>query len=153
MKRAEAEQERAGRELAALEATAAAPAAALAALREQLETALTRAAVTEQRLIAAEGTLAAAREAEAANRPKLAEAERSAQRLETEARTIRKLLDGGVSDPWPPVLDQITVEKGLEAALAAAFGDDLSASVNPSAPAHWAELPGEDAALPEALSR
>jgi chromosome segregation protein len=148
--RAGEQQASAQRELAALENAAGVPAAALDALRSECEAALTKAAKAEQVLIAAEATLGAAREAETGHRPKLAEAERIAQRLDTEARTIRKLLDGGATDLWPPVIDQITVEQGYEIALAAALGDDLSASTNASAPAHWIVLGGiSDAPLPE----
>ena len=56
------------------------------------------------------------------------EAERKAQRLETEVRTLSKLLATAESDLWPPVVEEITVEKGYEAALGAALGDDLDAS-------------------------
>jgi chromosome segregation protein len=147
-----ATQQKAGAEqqLQALIAASDTPIAALEALRVEVEQGLVRAATTEQALVAAEQILSEARQLENANRPKMAEAERNAQRLETEAKTIRKLLDGGITDLWPSVLDQISVTKGFEAALAAALGDDLSASVNTSAPVHWIEQARiEGAALPE----
>ncbi len=65
-------------------------------------------------------------------------AERKAQRLETETRTLEKLLLSGSGGLWPSVLEQVAVEKGYETALGAALGDDLEASSEPSAPAHWA---------------
>ena len=65
-------------------------------------------------------------------------------------RTLTKLLDTAASDLWPPVVEEISVAKGYEAALGAALGDDLDASTNVSAPAHWS-VNGEgadDPALP-----
>ncbi|MBK9080852.1 MAG: chromosome segregation protein SMC [Rhizobiales bacterium] len=115
-----------------------------------LEAAQIAAEEAEGRALTAEEAHVAAREAETAMRGPLAEAERKAQRLETEARTLAKLLDSGASDLWPPVVEAISVAKGYEAALGAALGDDLDASTNPSAPAHWRESPAhaDDPALP-----
>jgi chromosome segregation protein len=99
------------------------------------------------RLEAAHG---AAREAETRGRGPLTEAERKAQRFETEIRTLAKLLGSASGDLWPPIVEAIGVDKGFEAALGAALGDDLDASTNTSAPAHWAAAQGpyDDAPLP-----
>jgi chromosome segregation protein len=106
----------------------------------------------EAEAAAAEAAHAQAREAEARTRAPLAEAERKAQKLETEAATLSKLLTAGSGGFWPPVTDEISVEKGYEAALGAALGDDLDASTNASAPAHWAKIAhDEDPALPEGV--
>ncbi|MGA8172892.1 MAG: chromosome segregation SMC family protein, partial [Methylocystis sp.] len=86
----------------------------------------------------------AARESEVAARAPLEAAERAAQRLETEARTLEKLLQSGSGGLWAPVLEQIVVAKGYETALGAALGDDLDASAETSAPAHWARTSGEN---------
>jgi chromosome segregation protein len=59
-------------------------------------------------------------------------------RLETEARTLAKVLDVEKKKLWPPVLDTITVEQGFEAALGAALGDDLDAPTDAASPMHWA---------------
>ncbi|MFI5014923.1 MAG: chromosome segregation protein SMC [Hyphomicrobiales bacterium] len=92
---------------------------------------------------------AGAREAEQRSRVPLAAAEREAQRLETEARTLRKLVEPA-DRQWPPVLDQVTAKKGYETALGAALGEDLDASTDASAPAHWALTEADgDAPLPE----
>ena len=99
----------------------------------------------------AENAHASARDAEARSRGPLAEAEKSAQRLETEARTLNNLLGSASGGQWPPVVDQISVARGYEAALGAALGDDLEASVKEGAPARWAGagvLP-DDPVLPE----
>jgi len=75
-----------------------------------------------------------ARESEAAARAPLEAAERRAQRLETEVRTLEKLLQSGSGGLWAPVVEQISVAKGYETALGAALGDDLDASAETSAP-------------------
>jgi len=36
------------------------------------------------------------------------------QRLETEARTISKLVNGETKNLWPPIIDGVTVAKGYE---------------------------------------
>ncbi len=97
----------------------------------------------------AERVLAAAREADQATRSPMVEADRKAQRLETEAQTLAKLLDRDAGSKWPPITEAIRVTKGYERALGAAFGDDLDASSDIQAPAHWATTEGDaDAALP-----
>ena len=108
-------------------------------------------AASEVKARAAREAHAAAREAQERDRAPLAAAEREAQRLETEARTLRKLV-APADTKFPPILDQVTAEKGYETALGAAFGEDLEASTDASAPAHWALIePGGDAPLPEAV--
>jgi chromosome segregation protein len=101
-------------------------------------------------MLAAEQRHAEAREIEARHRGPLAEAERAAQRLETEARTVAGLLGSDSSGPWPRAVDAVSVARGYEAALGAALGDDLDASVDETAPAHWSLIApvGEDPLLP-----
>ena len=123
----------------------------------RLETALESAAIAlddaEARAIAAEAAHRDARERETAARGPLAEAERKAQRLETESRTLVKLLDSHRNDLWPPVVEEIKVERGFEAALGAALGDDLDASLAASAPTHWRDTGAgqADPALPQGV--
>ena len=54
---------------------------------------------------------------------------------------------------FPPVVEAITVERGYEAALGAALGEDLDAPADEKAPAHWSLLPGvgADPALPDGV--
>ncbi len=117
---------------------------------ERLEGAQIALDMAEEATLAAEDAHANAREQETQTRAPHAEAERKAQRLETEARTLSKLLAPAEGDLWPPVVDEISVDKGYEAALGAALGDDLDASTNASAPAHWGLAPtaSDDPALP-----
>ena len=119
------------------------------ALAEALENLIDDAQAAEERAARAEDFHARARDADAAFRGPLAEADRKAQRLETEARTLSKLLDSNSGGLWPPVVEDMSVAKGYEAAIGVALGDDLDASVNTSAPAHWAATDGAgDPSLP-----
>src|SRR6266404_4335766 len=79
------------------------------------------------------------------------EADKRVQRLETEARTISKLVNDESKNLWPPIIDGVTVAKGYEKALGAVLGDDLDAPVDPSAPMRWtnAGVIEGDPALPE----
>ncbi|MEA2861586.1 MAG: chromosome segregation protein, partial [Methylobacteriaceae bacterium] len=128
-------------------------AADMSALSDALAAQTNDARAAEERASAAEAALGAAREAEAATRGPLAEAEQRAQRLETEARTLSKLLETGSGGLWPTILEQMSVDKGYEAAVGAVLGDDLEASTDASAPAHWAliEVDG-DPALPPGVA-
>jgi chromosome segregation protein len=100
---------------------------------------------------AAEGAHALARERLEAARAPLVAGERAVQRLETEAKTISKLLAVESKNLWPPVMDALTVAEGYEKALGAALGDDLDAPVGDSAPMRWAgaEIDAADPTLPE----
>src|SRR5271165_1367732 len=122
--------------------------------REAREAAVADLAATleaaERETLAAEERHMGAREAETRTRGPLAEAERAAQRLETEARTLAKLLGSGADSRFPPVVDAISVARGYEAALGAALGDDLEAPLDEAAQAHWSLLAadGADPILP-----
>jgi chromosome segregation protein len=107
-------------------------------------------AVAEKTVGVAEQGLAAAREAETARQPALLEARTLLNRLETEAHTLAKMLNTGAGDLFPAVVEKIRVQKGFEAALGAALGDDLDLPLDSNAPAFWAgigPLP-DDPALP-----
>ena len=111
-----------------------------------------------QALETAQAELTAAREAvEAAEakRGDLARTEQEARtaaraaedrlgRLQTEARGLAQLLVTGKRD-HPPALDKVRADKGYEAALAAALGDDLDAALDAKAAAYWG---GADAPSP-----
>src|SRR5207248_9312069 len=101
----------------------------------------------------AEATHSAARQGLDARRIPLVEAERRAHRLDTEAKTLAKLLHVDTKSLWPAVIDEITVDKGYEAALGAALGDDLEAPIDPSAPMRWAgaSTDASDPALPDGV--
>jgi chromosome segregation protein len=125
----------------------------LAALASAAETAQAAVAEAEQAALAAEAAHNEARKTLDAQRAPLTDAERAAQRLETEAKTLMKLLAVETKSMWPPVIDHIKVEKGYEAALGAALGDDLDAPVDPSHAMRWmgASLDPSDPALPDGV--
>ncbi len=102
-------------------------------------------AEAEAQALAAEAAHVEAREAEARSRGPLAEAERAAHRLDTEVRTLTKLIGSTSGGPWPAVVDAVNVARGYEAALGAALGDDLDASTDAAAPAHWSHAEGDHA--------
>jgi chromosome segregation protein len=126
----------------------------LAGLTETLSRAQSALADTETAAQAAELAHTRARADMDAARAPLAAAERGVQRLETEARTIRKLLAVESKNLWPPVMDAVTVTEGYEKALGAALGDDLDAPVDASAPMHWAGAGADpsDPALPAGVA-
>jgi chromosome segregation protein len=87
-------------------------------------------------LEAAEAKRASAQQAEAAARQNVRQQEDKLGRLQTEARGLAQLLTASKRE-FPPALDAVRADKGYEAALAAAFGDDLDAALDPQAPAYW----------------
>jgi chromosome segregation protein len=125
----------------------------LPALTSAADTAQAAVAEAETAALRAEAAHSAARQALDLARGPLAEAERRAQRLDAEAKTLTKLLHIDTKNLWPAVIDDLTVDKGYEAALGAALGDDLEAPIDPSAPMRWAGAavdPG-DPALPDGV--
>jgi chromosome segregation protein len=135
-------------ELAELTAAERADLAMLAAAAETVQASASEA---EANAVRTEAAHSAARQALDATRGPLTEAERRVQRLDTEAKTLAKLLHVDTKNLWPAVIDDLTVEKGYEAALGAALGDDLEAPIDPSAPMRWAGavIDPTDPALPE----
>ncbi|OYW97543.1 MAG: chromosome segregation protein SMC [Bosea sp. 32-68-6] len=146
--RAQQERDRLLRDQAALDAGSA------ALPLEPLQTAVAAAEVAlreaDAAAMQARTALAASRERETQLRAPLAEADRAAQRLDTEIRTLRKLLAPASGDRWPAVLEALSVAKGYEVALGAALGDDLDAATDAAAPSHWLDTGGgeTDPALP-----
>jgi chromosome segregation protein len=125
----------------------------LTALAEAMETAHQSLAQSEAAAQTSEAAHAAARQKLEASRAPLTEADKRVQRLETEARTIAKLVTGATKNLWPPIIDGVTVAKGFEKALGAALGDDLDAPVDPSAPMRWTHtgVTDGDPALPDGV--
>jgi chromosome segregation protein len=125
----------------------------LSVLTAEVDTAQQALAQAETAVQVAETAHAAARQQLETTRAPLAEADKRVQRLETEARTIAKLVNGETRNLWPPIIDGVQVAKGFEKALGAALGDDLDAPVDPSAPMRWtnAGVPESDPALPEGV--
>jgi chromosome segregation protein len=112
----------------------------LDALVAAMEAAAEAVLVAEATTQANEAAHVTARATLEASRAPLADAEKRVQRLETEAKTISKIVNGETKNLWPPIIDGVNVAKGFEKALGAALGDDLDAPVDPSAPLRWASI-------------
>jgi len=123
----------------------------LSELAAAVETAQMALAEAEEMAQASESAHQTARQDLDTARMPFAEAERRMQRLETEAKTLAKVLAVETKNMWPPVIDGMSVEKGYEKAIGAALGDELDAPVDTSSPIHWggAEIDAADPALPE----
>jgi len=125
---------------------------ALETIRLDAEAARDALAEAEEASLDAEAAHAAARRAVEELRPALSEAQSRFGRLDTEARTLTKLLQSS-DRRFPPVADLVTVAKGYETALGAALGDDLDLPVDAAAPARWAGAAADsaDPALPAGI--
>ncbi|RXF73393.1 AAA family ATPase, partial [Hansschlegelia zhihuaiae] len=147
--------QRLGREAAELDQRAAAISAEAArhgdaaALAEAWAAARARAGEAERAAESSEADLARARAAEIEARGPAGQAASRAERAETEARTLAKLVADDPTRKFPAAVDMLVVDPGFETALGAALGDDLDAALDAQAPAHWAgaEAAG-DPALP-----
>jgi chromosome segregation protein len=92
----------------------------------------------QARVESAEAERRAAQEEERGARTALSRIESEIAKLDGEINALQRLLaDGGTADMFAPVIDQVRVDAGYEAALGAALGDDLTAPLDSTAPAHW----------------
>jgi chromosome segregation protein len=110
-------------------------------------------AQAEAAALRAEAAHSGARQALDVARGPSGEADRRVHRLEAEAKALAKLIDVEAKKLWPPAIDLLNVEKGYEAALGAALGDDLEAPIDPASPIRWAgaSVDPADPALPEGV--
>ncbi len=129
----------------------AVPPARIAAAQAEDEAATAGLAKASARLDAAEAARAAAIPLAAAARTASDHAEAARSKLAAEASALAEVLAVRDNGQWPPMLDQLQVPPGLEAALGAALGEDLAAAANPGAARHWRELPAIDAPGPSSL--
>ncbi|MGB9143406.1 MAG: chromosome segregation protein SMC [Aestuariivirga sp.] len=120
------------------------------ALAAAVDAAVAVVAANETAANLSEAALRVARQVETDTRQSHDEARRKAERLQTEVRTLTNLLKASDGSLWPALVDQLRVERGYEAALGAALGDDIDASSDEGAPTHWRGLPPLDdaASLP-----
>jgi chromosome segregation protein len=120
--------------------------------REEVEAAEAVLEQAETAIADIEDALNAARLAEAEARRPVEAARARLNGIETEARTIRRMLEATViQGTAPPIVDDMQVDRGFETALGAALGEDLESPLDPSAPAHW-RLPADgsdDPRLPD----
>jgi chromosome segregation protein len=86
---------------------------------------------------AAAAALANARQGEAA-------AESVRARLSAESQALADVLAVKDGERWPSMVDALDVPDGLETALGAALGEELTSALDPDAARHWRELPPFD---------
>ncbi|MBB2198426.1 MAG: AAA family ATPase [Gluconacetobacter sp.] len=121
--------------------SAAIPPERLTAARTAREDAERRLAEAGQTLEGAEAALADAATDRDAATHRLSDLKADLSRLNAQAEGLTQALKTGQSEThFRPVVDDITVPDGLEAALAAALTDGLDASVAPDAPRLWHTL-------------
>jgi chromosome segregation protein len=152
-RRLESEADEAKAERAALEAQGLSS--------DALEAAEARMNEIEATLEAHRGTLAesgTARERAEGERDRLRDirsrADEALSRLRAEAGALEDLLAAEAETDgadWTPLIDELDVLPGYEAALGAALGEDLDAPSDDRAPRHWLlmSVPENDPALPE----
>jgi chromosome segregation protein len=95
-------------------------------------------AAARQALDAAEAERAAAATAESNARAAARAAADALAALKSEAAGLAAVTARGKPSDYPPALEAVTPKPGLEAALAAALGDDLDAALDARALSHWA---------------
>ena len=62
--------------------------------------------------------------------------------IETEARTLNRILNQGGQDLFAAIVEKISVAPGYEKALGAALGEDLDAATDAAAPVRWQLIAG-----------
>jgi chromosome segregation protein len=104
--------------------------------RDEATMAEARAALdrAEQARPIATAALAMARDAQST-------AETARARLAAEAQALAEVLSVKDGERWPPIVDSLQVPAGLEAALGAGLGEELTSALDPEAARHWRELP------------
>ena len=123
-----------------------------------LESAVAEQAAADTSLAEARTAVEGAEAARAATGPALTAArERRAvtdtvrAKLAAEAHALAEVLAVKDGERWPPMVDALVVPDGLETALGAALGEELTSAADRDAARHWRELPPFDPvpALPD----
>ena len=119
----------------------------------QRDQAAAEAALTEfgEALAQIEQVRTATATALAAARAEESRADTARAKLAAEAHALAEVLAVKDGERWPPMVDALVVPDGLETALGAALGEELTSALDPDAARHWRELPPFDQpqALPE----
>jgi chromosome segregation protein len=119
------------------------------AAKARFEEALAALAQARAALEAAEAGRNAAAAAEAGARDVARKAEDELRRLKSEAQGLVQLVQTAKKSAYAPALDAVSADRGYEAALAAALGEDLDASLDARASAYWAGAKADAPAWPE----
>jgi chromosome segregation protein len=69
-------------------------------------------------------------------------------KLEAEMQALAEVLAVKDGECWPPMIDTLTAPLGLETALGAALGEELTSALDPEADRHWRALPPFDPVPP-----
>ncbi len=109
----------------------------LADAKTKFEAALEALKKVSSALEIAEAERTEAANSEAAARDTTRKLEDQLGRLKTEARGLVQLLTPTGKSGFSPALDSVSPDRGYEAALAAALGDDLQAALDERAPSYW----------------
>jgi chromosome segregation protein len=109
--------------------------------RAELERAEATLAAARAALDAAEEERAKAQSAETGARNAARKTDEQLGRLTAEARALAQIVAQQRRGGFAPALDAVAPDRGYEAALAAALGDDLDAALDPTAPAFWGGRP------------
>ncbi len=117
----------------------------LAAAGTALETAEAELARAQTELETAEHLEEGVRRAEAEANERHRAAEARLARLLAEAEGLDSALKAAAVGEFAAIAEHLKVPPGLEAAISAALRDDLEASSDPEAPAHWRTLPHAEA--------
>jgi chromosome segregation protein len=122
-------------------------AAGLAAEQDTLTAAATSLGCAEQARTVATSMLAAALEAHTATAGHCA-------RLAAESRALTEILAVKDGERWLPAIDAVVAPGGLEDALGAVLGEELTSSLDAGADRHWRELPPLEAmvAMPSGVT-
>ncbi|MEE9313509.1 MAG: chromosome segregation protein SMC, partial [Rhizobiaceae bacterium] len=108
----------------------------------------------EAAALSAEKSAEVSRETEQAGRAPVQEAQATLNQIETEAKTLARVLNSGGQDLFPAVLENTSADNGFEKALGAALGEDLDVPLDVSAPAHWSYANSDgDPSLPSGVAR
>jgi chromosome segregation protein len=89
---------------------------------------------------------------EAAARDAARKAEDALSRLKAEARGLAQVAAPSLKGGFARASDSVSPQRGLEAALAAALGDDLDAALDAKAAAYWGGAPVVEPVWPEGVS-
>jgi chromosome segregation protein len=119
------------------EALGFAPDPGLESASVTLASALAALELARETLEAGESERSEAQSAESAARHAARAAEDELGRAMAEARGLAQLNAATTTTGFAPVLNVVSPQSGLEAALAAALGDDLNAALDKAAPSFW----------------
>ncbi len=117
--------------------------------RADLDAAEAALAAARAALDSAEDERAQAQAAETAAREAARKVDEQLGRLTAEARALAGLVAQAKRGGFAPALDAVSPDRGYEAALAAALGDDLDAALDRAAPSFWGGRDAEPPAWPK----